>query len=442
MLIDFPKVSGVIIQGMDQVRIPRMVTIRQIYDNSAIGDIPEHIRSRMKRELKNPERFAGKKICITVGSRGIPHLDVIVKTVCDQLKAWGAKPFLIPAMGSHGGGTAEGQSGILAGYGITKEHMGVPVMASMEVVQYGELSNGTPLYCDKLAFESDGIVILNKVKPHTDFRGEHESGLAKMIAIGLAKHIGASAFHLQGFSEFSKRVPEAAEIFLKKAPVAFGIGLVQNAYDEICAIEAAVPEKIMEMDKELLVLAKQRLATFKFDSLDVLVIDEIGKNISGYGQDPNVTGRANGSDESFRHILELNKMVILGVTEQSHHNGSGIAEADVTTLRCMRGIDWAQVWTNLITSTEIQGCKMPMYADCDRDAVLLAIRSCSGADFSKIRMAHIRNTSELHEIEVSEELYRFIKDRKDIELVRSPHELIFDQDGYLVNAGVENSDGV
>ena len=135
-------------------------------------------------------------------------------------------------------------------------------------------------------------------------------------------------------------------------------------------------------------------------------------------------------------------MVILGVTEQSHHNGSGIAEADVTTLRCMRGIDWAQVWTNLITSTEIQGCKMPMYADCDRDAVLLAIRSCSGADFSKIRMAHIRNTSELHEIEVSEELYRFIKDRKDIELVRSPHELIFDQDGYLVNAGVENSDGV
>ena len=252
-----------------------------------------------------------------------------------------------------------------------------------------------------------------------------------MIAIGLAKHIGASAFHMQGFSEFPKRVPEAAEIFLKKAPVAFGIGLVQNAYDQICAIEAAEPNDIMEMDKALLDLAKKRLAVFKFDSLDVLVIDEIGKNISGYGQDPNVTGRANGSDESFKHILDLKKMVILGVTKESHHNGSGIAEADVTTLRCMKGIDWAQVWTNLITSTEIQGCKMPMYGNSDRDAILLAIRCCNGIDFSRVRMARVRNTSQLFEIEVSEELYRSIQGREDIEVIRGPHEMEFGVDGNL-----------
>ncbi|MBT9777410.1 DUF2088 domain-containing protein [Clostridium sp. MCC353] len=432
MFIEFPKVSGVIVEGMDQIRIPRMVTIRQNYDKSEIEDIPGHIVRIMEQELKDHSQFAGRRICVAVGSRGIPHLDVIVKTICSRLKEWGAKPFLIPAMGSHGGGTAQGQTEILAGYGITESAMGVPVTSSMEVVKYGELSNGTPLYCDKAAFESDGIVILNKVKPHTDFRGDHESGLAKMIAIGLAKHIGASAFHMQGFPEFSKRVPEAAELFLKKAPVAFGIGLVQNAYDQICAIEAAKPEDIMEMDKKLLKLAKDRLAVFKFNSLDVLVIDEIGKNISGYGQDPNVTGRANGSDESFKHILDLKKMVILGVTEESRHNGSGIAEADVTTLRCMRGIDWAQVWTNLITSTEIQGCKMPMYANSDREAVLLAIRCCNGIDFSRVRMARIKNTSRLHEIEVSEELFYSIEGREDIQLIRGPYEMEFDPDGNLI----------
>ena len=431
MFIEFPQVSGVIVQGLDQIRIPRMVTIRQNYDKSEIEDIPEHIVRIMDQKIKNHRQFEGRRICIAVGSRGIPHLDTIVRTICCRLKEWGAKPFLIPAMGSHGGGTAEGQKEILTGYGITESAMGVPIEASMEVVKYGELSNKTPLYCDKLAFESDGIVILNKVKPHTDFRGEHESGLAKMIAIGLAKHIGASAFHMQGFSEFPKRVPEAAEIFLKRAPVAFGIGLVQNAYDQICAIEAAEPNDIMEMDKALLDLAKKRLAVFKFDSLDVLVIDEIGKNISGYGQDPNVTGRANGSDESFKHILDLKKMVILGVTKESHHNGSGIAEADVTTLRCMKGIDWAQVWTNLITSTEIQGCKMPMYGNSDRDAILLAIRCCNGIDFSRVRMARVRNTSQLFEIEVSEELYRSIQGREDIEVIRGSHEMEFGVDGNL-----------
>lgn len=432
MFINFPEVNGVIVQGMDQIRLPEMVRIRQSYDPSRIEDVPEHIRSRMCRKLNHPERFRDKRICITVGSRGIPQLPVIVKTICDQLKEWGAKPFLIPAMGSHGGGTAKGQEEILAGYGITQESMGVPVVASMEAVQYGTLSNGTPLYCDRHAFESDGIVLLNKVKPHTDFRGPHESGLAKMIAIGLGKHVGASVFHMQGFPEFSKRVPEAAEQFLRKAPVAFGVGVVQNAYDQLCAIEAAEPEHIMELDRELLKMAKERLASFKFNDLDVLVVDEIGKNISGYGQDPNVTGRANGEDESFKHILKLKKMVVLSVTEESHHNGSGIAEADVTTLRCMRGIDWAQVWTNLITSTEIQGCKMPMYANNDKEAILLAIRTCNGVDFSRIRLAHIKNTSELHEIEVSRALYESIKDREDVSLSGGPYEMRFDSEQNLI----------
>lgn len=244
-----------------------------------------------------------------------------------------------------------------------------------------------------------------------------------MIAIGIAKHTGASTFHMQGFSQFRERVPEAAEIFLNCAPVAFGVGIVQNAYDDICTIRVAEPQDIMQMDRENLLIAKERLAKFKFDDIDVLVLDEIGKNISGYGHDPNVTGRANGNDDSFKHILKLKKMVILGVTKESHHNGTGIAEADVTTLDVVRDIDWGMVWTNLITSTEIQGCKIPMYANTKREALLLAIRTCDDIDFNCARVVRAQNTQSLFEIEVSESLYETIKDREDIEYVSGPYEI-------------------
>lgn len=432
MFIDFPPVTGVVVQGMEQITLPRMVRIRQKYDPQRIENIPEHLKARMVAAFPEPARFAGKRISITAGSRGIPHLDLILRTLCTQLREWGAQPFVIPAMGSHGGGTAEGQREILEGYHITEQSIGAPILSSMEVVQYGTLSNGTPLYCDRYAFESDGIVLLNKEKPHTDFHGTHESGLGKMIAIGLGKHKGASAFHMQGFAQFARRIPEAAEIFLQRAPVAFGIGIVQNAYDDICKIEVAPPQDILRMDSENLLEAKKRLATFKFHDLDVLIVDEIGKNISGYGHDPNVTGRANGSDPSFKEVLNLKKMCIFGVTEESHHNGTGIAEADVTSLRCIRDIDWAAVWTNLITSTEIQGCKMPMYANSEREAVLLAIRTCNDVDFSRIRLARIASTQALFEIEVSEALYEDIKDRDDVEYIAGPYEMQFDSDGYFI----------
>lgn len=429
MFIDFPPVEGVIVQGMEDIRLPRMVRIRQKYDDTYIRDIPECVIAEMEKNVSDKQWFQGKRICITAGSRGIPDLDVIIRTICDRLKVWGAKPFIIPAMGSHGGGTAEGQREILASYNITQESMGVPVVSNMEVVQYGTLSNGTPVYCDKYAFESDGIVLLNKQKPHTDFHGPNESGLAKMIAIGIAKHVGASTFHMQGFQQFRERVPEAAELFLKRAPVAFGVGIVQNAYDKICTIRVAEPQNIMRMDRENLLIAKEKLARFKFDDIDVLVLDEIGKNISGYGHDPNVTGRANGDDEFFKHILKLKKMLILGVTPESHHNGTGIAEADVTTLQVVRDIDWGMVWTNLITSTEIQGCKIPMYTNTEKEALLLAIRTCNGIDFNRAQIVRAKNTQALFEIEVSEPLYERIRDREDIEYISGPYELKFDKKG-------------
>ena len=228
--IHFPETHA-ILQGVESIPLPRMMTIRQQYDASKVEDIPGTLKSGMEA-LPNKEWFKGKSICITVGSRGIPDLDVMVRTMCDTLKEWGAEPFIIPAMGSHGGGSAEGQTEMLAGYNITEESMGVPLRASMEVVQYDEL-DGIPLYCDKYAYESDGIVIFNKVKPHTDFRGPHESGMLKMIAIGIAKHKGAAMFHSFGFDSFTELIPKVGEKFLRKCPVAFGVGVVQNAYDDL-----------------------------------------------------------------------------------------------------------------------------------------------------------------------------------------------------------------
>ncbi len=433
LYIDFPPVKDVLVQGMDRIHLPKMYRIRQKFNPEKLENPSKYLQERLHADLSNQEDFRGKSICITAGSRGIPHAPELLKTIGDALKEWGAKPFLVPAMGSHGGATSQGQAELLAGYGITEESTGMPIRATMEAVKYAQLSNGTPLYCDKYAFESDGIVLFHKQKPHVDFRGPHESGLAKMMSIGLGKHVGASAFHMQGFPQFRQRIPEAAELFLQKLPVVFGVGVVENAYDEICAIRVAPPEQIMEMDRENLALAKERLAKFKFQDLDVLILDEIGKEISGYGHDTNITGRANGTDPAFQNILSCQRMVFLGITEKSHGNGTGIAEADVTTLRCMRSIDWAAVWTNLITAAEIQGCRMPMYANSDREAILLAIRGCRGIDYSRIRLARARNTLEIYEIEVSEALYEELKSRPDIETVEGPYAWSFDEAGYFLH---------
>lgn len=429
MYIDFPEVH-LTVQGMEHVVIPKMVTVRQKYDADKITDLARHIRFQMENNLENRERFRSRRICLTVGSRGIPHLAQILKTVCDILKEWGAEPFLVPAMGSHGGATAEGQRELLAGYHVTEESIGVPVLSSMEVVRYGELPDGTPLYCDRNAWESDGIVVFNKVKPHTNFRGKHESGMAKMIAIGLAKHKGASMFHMEGFGRFAELIPQIAQIFLEKAPVAFGVGVVQNAYDEICNLEVCEKERLLQKDAELLEIAKRRMPKFKFRDCDVLILDEIGKNISGNGYDPNIVGR--NTSEGFPGEFHTQKLFIRGLTRETHHNGSGLAMADISTRRCLNGVDWNPTWVNAVTATVLNAGRIPMYANNDREALLLCIRTCNGIRFDRVRIARARNTLSLDRIQVSETLYEEIRDREDVELIGSPEEMEFDEEGFLL----------
>lgn len=428
MFLEFPEVN-VKVEGMDKVILPKMVKIRQKFEDDQIDDLGAHLDKELDK-LSTKGEFKDKNICITVGSRGVPGLDTMVKTLVDKLKSWGAKPFIIPAMGSHGGGTAEGQEEMIAGFGITEANMGCPIKASMEVVQVGELKDKTPVYCDKYAYESDGVVVFNKVKPHTEMRGPWESGLCKMMAIGLAKHKGASMFHMKGFPAFTEGIPELADVFMANVPIAFGVAFVQNAYDEISELEVIEKENIKQRDKELQTIAKRRIPNFKFKDLDVLVIDQIGKNISGNGMDPNIVER--NFFMSFHDILNVQRIFIRGLTEGTHHNATGIGLCDVSTRKCLNQVDWETTWVNCITATAPNGGRIPVYMNNDRDALKLAIRCCVNIDYSKATVARIKDTLHTFEIEVSEALYEKIKDRDDVEKLSEPYEIEFDNEGYMI----------
>ena len=365
-----------------------------------------------------------------MGSRGIPHLADIVRTTILFLQDRGAKPFIVPAMGSHGNACAEGQLEIVNSYGITEESMGVPICSSMEVVLLGELEDGTPVYCDRFAAEADGLVVLNKIKPHTDFKGSHESGLAKMMAIGLGNHKGASMFHMMGMDTFPERLPKVAQVFLEKLPVLFGIGVIQNAYDKLCLVEVVPAENLMEREEELLKIAKDRMGRFKFDDLDVLVVDEIGKNISGAGLDPNIVGR--NFSRNIHDVLRLKKLFIRGLSEETHHIGIGISLADITTRRCLNSIDFSAVWANAITATVIQAGAIPMYMENDRDALMLAIRTGNGTDLQNARVVRIKNTLEITEFEVSEAILKELSGRDDIEVLSELRDIPFDAEGFML----------
>ena len=427
--IEFPEIHFPV-QGLDEVKIPKMMWVRQKFEEDSIKDPPGYLKTKL--EKKNCGKLVkGKRIAVTVGSRGIPGNAELVRTICDFLKKWGASPFIVPAMGSHGSGCVQGNLEVLQGYGITEETMEVPILAAMEVVQIGAIDDGvqTPVYCDKYAAEADGIVVYNKVKPHTDFKGEHESGLLKMIAIGLAKHTGCSWFHKQGFDTFAERIPKVAEVFLKKMPLVLGVGVVQNAYDKISDMEVFLGEELIEGDKKLLSIAKRRFPRFKFDKIDLLIIDRIGKNISGEGADPNVTGR--GFMPYFQDDFHTRRMMIRGLSDQSHHNACGLGLADITTRKCLNSVDWEGTWINLTTNTMIEGGKIPMYQNNDYDAIRLAIRTCTKIAYDQARVVRIKDTLSLNEFEVSENMKNELEGREGIEIVSEPYELKFNAEGNL-----------
>ena len=408
---------------------PEMVDVEQRFPRDHIADVEDAVSTEMQKLAGLP--LAGKRIAVAAGSRGIAAIDRVVRATVEKLKAFGADPFIVPAMASHGGASAEGQIGVLADLGITEAAMGAPIRSSMEVVQIGSLEDGMPIFFDKIASQSDGVVLCCRVKPHTDFRGEWESGLYKMLAIGLGKHRGAVEIHSRGFPEFHHLIPRIGRVVLEKMPILFAVAVVENAYHQVLTIEGVPATDFDERDKALQVVAKQHIARILVPKIDVLVVDELGKDVSGSGMDPNVTGRCGSPGVDFG-VAPIHRIVVRDLTEATHGNACGLGLADLTTRRCAEKIDFAKTYTNLITATVLEPAKLPIVMRDDREAITVAIITCNNVTTETIRVVRIKNTTELTRIQVSRAVLADIAGRDDLKVQGAPAPMRFDADNCLI----------
>ena len=417
------------------MQLPRMAKAEQIYDQPEVKDIPAKIHTELAaRKLKDRVK-PGQHIAVTVGSRGIADIPVIIKTIVDELKAVGAKPFIVPAMGSHGGATPEGQIEVLHSLGITEESVGAPIEASQEVEVIGSLDGGVDVYLSRVALNADGIFVVGRVKPHTDFKGEIESGLLKMMAIGLGNQKGAEMIHWHRYDGYHRILPEAGKLIAEKTNVVMGLALLENAHHKTAEIHALLPEEFYEQELILIEKAKDLLPRLPFKDIDVLVVEEIGKNISGVGMDTNVTGKFWMPNEFDPRAPEIKKIAVLDLTEETHGNAIGIGLADVTTRRAFEKIDYHQTYVNCLTQGSGETGKIPPFLANDHDAIATAIRISGPIDPCDAKVIRIRNTQELEHIYISEALVKELQNspelQKRLRLVSELKEMQFDVMGYL-----------
>lgn len=409
--------------------LPRMFMARQIFSPTHIDDVAAATRKAVD-SLRLPD-LNGRSVALTAGSRGVANQALILRTVADKLKAMGAKPFIVPGMGSHGGATAEGQTEVIADYGITGETMGVPVRATMDVTLLGNTDSGFPVYCDRFAAEADYILPVHRIKPHTDFKGEIESGICKMLVIGLGKHKGATHIHSLGFPAFAALIPEAAQVFIDTGKVLGGVGVVENAFDETMLIEGLQPADIIWREKELQALAKSAMPQFYLDGIDVLIVEEIGKNISGAGMDSNITGRPGLWLPGFETACSVKRIIVLGVSELSHGNASGLGCADVVTVEFMKQADLGATYTNGITSRSLEATRIPVVANSDLDALKISLVCGMGVEPEKARIVQIVNTLLMSTLLMSEPYLPKIQKDARFEILSEPEPMRFDADGRL-----------
>ncbi|MEC0268452.1 lactate racemase domain-containing protein [Paenibacillus anseongense] len=414
---------------LNDIPIPQVVKIRQKFDRTILENPEQELADKLASSGVMETILPGQQVAVAVGSRGIANIAGFTKTTIDAIKAKGAFPFIVPCMGSHGGATAEGQTEVLLHFGITEATMGAPIRSSMEVVKIDELPNGLPVYVDRIASEADAIVVINRVKPHTAFRGRIESGIMKMIAIGLGKQKGAEACHQLGFKYMAENVPAMANLMIQKLPIVFGVALVENAYDETCRVEVLPAAEIEEREEQLLIEAKARLPKILFDEIDVLVIDYIGKNISGDGMDPNVTGRyptpyAHGGPD-------VAKMVVLDLTPETKGNANGVGTADFTTQRLVDKTNLEFTYANGLTSTVCAPTKIATTLENDFYAIKAAVKTCNILDYTKCKLVRIQDTLHLGEIEISVNLLDAARVHPDIEILTEPYDLSFNTEGNI-----------
>jgi hypothetical protein len=416
--------------GLD-VPLPRMANVRQKFSGTRLPDISGAIAAQFQRPEVRQRIKPGQNIAVGCGSRGIANIAEITRAVIRELQAAGAEPFVFPAMGSHGAATAEGQKKVLESYGITESFTGVPIKASMETQIVGHLADGTPVHVDQNAAQADAIVVINRIKPHTGFRGPTESGLTKMLSIGIGKIIGAATYHTHGMDRFPELLPQIRDTVIANCNLLFGVGIVENAYDETALVELVPAEQLATREPQLQAIARQSMPQLYFDEIDVLIIDEMGKNISGAGFDPNITGR-NRRAIQWAPIPLIKKIVVLGLTRETMGNATGIGSADIITMRIWREFDVPSTYANIITSANLDGAAIPMIMNTDREAISLAVKTVVRVKPQDCRIVRIRNTLHLSEIQVSEPLLDLVRAQPErFELASEPVPFVFDSQDTL-----------
>lgn len=384
--------------------LPQMYRVRQHFNDAMLTDVAATMRAEMAKDSIVSRVKPGMRIAVAVGSRGICNLTVVVKEVVDSLLKMGAKPFIVSAMGSHGNGTEEGQREVLANYGVTEETMGVPVVTTVDTVYLGNCRNGRPVYFDRAAYEADMVIPINRIKLHTDFVGPLQSGLCKMLVIGLGNQKGCSTVHDESFDDFADVIEETASLIIEKAPIGFGVALLENAYDRTAHVEAIPADIMVKREKELVRIARDNMPYIMLPEADVIVCDVIGKDISGAGFDPNILGRSSVLKIQVLPVPKYQRLVLMDLTEATHGNGIGVGLFDVITKKVADQLDIEAMYTNAIASNFLSDVKIPCTVDDEDTAIRVALKCCHAIDRDNPKIIRIHSTLHLGEIAVSEAL--------------------------------------
>ncbi len=415
--------------------LPKMIQLRQHFEAPEVDDIARTVKEQIAGLQLQDKVNAGDSVAITVGSRGINEIALITKSIVEAVKELGGEPFIVPAMGSHGGGSAEGQQHIVESYGVTEEYVGCEIRSTMEVAQVGTVEGEVPVYFDKYAVEADHVVVAGRIKPHTGFVGEIESGLHKMMLIGLGKHKGAALYH-QAIVQYSfdRIIRAVAGEVIDKCGILFGLAIVENQYDHTAMIEAVPPDKFAERERKLLILAKKWMPRLPFDRVDLLVIDEIGKNISGSGLDSNVVGR-----KFYEHCAaekeypKVTRILVRDLTPETHGNAAGVGTSEYVHQRVVDKMDVSATVINCMTGNAPSGAAIPISFPTDRVCIEKALETVGFVAPENARVLRIRNTLQLGELWVSDAYAEEVSERDDLSVVAEAAQMDFDEQGDLLN---------
>ena len=414
---------------LDNIKLPQIMKVSQTFDNTKLDDVEGDLNQKLIDKNIKDKIKPGMKIAITGGSRGISSYNELMKTIVSFVKKCGATPFIVPSMGSHGGGTSEGQENMLKKLGITKESVGCEIISSMDVVEVGRTSKDLPVYIDKNAANADGIILLNRVKLHTSFRGKYESGLIKMMAIGLAKRKGADMTHFLRYENMAENLVEVGKIALNNLNIICGVASIENGYNEVADLFVLHKDEILQEEPKILEKSKRLMPRIYLDDIDVLIVNEIGKNISGTGVDTNIVGRfhtnaASGGPNTV-------KLGFLDISEKSGGNGNGMGLADFVSKKFFRKIDFESTYINAITSTEPNSVKLPLVLDNDKYVFQGCVKLCGVKNIQDIKLVIINNTKELDEIYMSKSAFENTVDKSKVKKESELFDIPFDEEGNL-----------